>query len=467
MLAFVLTVAVIGGDHVALRAAPERNAAQQAVLWKGDWLEVRGERKGWLSVYDHRHERPGWVARPNVRVVTLDEAAAPSLRAVVDFVRDTPGSESLGIAYAGLYIKVAPKDAIDAAMLVSLGTMADRLAKKASTSAEGAAAEQLAVAESWGVKLTSVERADGARVCYDGEAFREALALPTHFTPADAATRGPRPHRRWLRAFRAGASRAPGPRRRAPGPPRQGRSDPGRRAGRGCPAHPARPDRCPAGVDPRPPRRRRRRHAGRGRRDVGPFARVDKTELGDDDVLDYDVAALTVAASRWAAIPAPPTVAGAPVLALEPGEAGETCLTLTPAKGAASPRRCTHGQVWASSFRVAPDRSAAVLAVQPLPGWLELWLFRRGADGGWMVDILAPSTDGPELGYVDVVGFAPDHQRAIIVREAKRENTVDKSYQIVNLGNLAVEKQATTLAGLGSARQWASREWHERTLASR
>lgn len=42
MLAIAVTAAIVSGDHVALRASPERTAAQQAVLWKGDWLEVRG-----------------------------------------------------------------------------------------------------------------------------------------------------------------------------------------------------------------------------------------------------------------------------------------------------------------------------------------------------------------------------------------------------------------------------------------
>jgi hypothetical protein len=100
---------------------------------------------------------------------------------VVEFLRDTWGSESLGIAYAGLYMKVAPAGApggIDAPLLVSLGTMADRLARRASTeAADGAAAQQLEVAQSWGIGFTSVERPDGIRTCYDGAAFRQALAL--------------------------------------------------------------------------------------------------------------------------------------------------------------------------------------------------------------------------------------------------------------------------------------------------
>ena len=45
-----------------LRNAPRDDAPAQATLWRGDWLEVRGEtRRASCSVYDHRHERPGYV----------------------------------------------------------------------------------------------------------------------------------------------------------------------------------------------------------------------------------------------------------------------------------------------------------------------------------------------------------------------------------------------------------------------
>jgi len=45
----------------------------------------------------------------DTRAVSCDAHAAPrrrapALRAVVEFLRDAPGSESLGIAYAGLYM---------------------------------------------------------------------------------------------------------------------------------------------------------------------------------------------------------------------------------------------------------------------------------------------------------------------------------------------------------------------------
>ena len=470
MLALALTVAVVAGDHVVLRSSPNRTAAQQAVLWKGDWVEVRGEQKGWLKVYDHRHERPGWVARPITRLVELDDKSAPVLRAVVEFLRDAPGSESLGIAYAGLYMKVAPAGGIDAPLLVSLGTMATRLAHRASTEASDShAAEQLEVAQSWGLAFASVERADGVATCYDGAAFRQALVLSP--SPIDRAT-----------AVIGLTDPACDPQTL------------------GATERQAHDEAALALLDSADPvkvggplgnriRIRRAVVAARlawamGRHDdpragataetaVSAFARVDKAELADDDVADFEDAALEVAASRWAAGRAAPAAKHDPKLVLAAGEPGETCLAIESVDKAANNNandnaasRCTHGQVWTNSFRVAPDHASAVLAVEPLPGWLELWMFRR-APGGWTIDVLAPTTDGVDLGYVELAGWSSDGKRAVIVREARSDGAVHRTFQNLTLDSLAIDKQTSTLSGLGPARAWVTPEWRGRTLALR
>lgn len=467
MLALALVAAVIAGDHTVLRASPSRTAAQQAVLWRGDWLEVRGEQRGWLKVYDHRHERPGWVARPAARVVELDDKAAPALRAVVEFLRDTWGYESLGIAYAGLYMKVAPASGpggpggpagIDAPLLVSLGTMADRLARRASTEAtDSHAAQQLEVAQSWGIGFGSVERADGVRTCYDGAAFRQALALsPARLELAtavlgltdpacDPQTVGATERRAHDEAAlelleRVDPTQVPGP---------IGNRVRIRRAVIGARLAWA----LGRGGDPNA--------AKVAEAAVSAFARVDKAELADDDEADFEAAALEVAASRWAAVAPTPARKADPQLALATGEPGETCITVE-----TSPRRCTHGQVWANSFRIAPDHATAVLAIEPLPGWLELWMFRR-APGGWIVDVLAPATEGPDLGYVELAGWSNDGARAVIVREARTGGEIHRTWQILKLDSLAIDKQTSRLADLGPARGWITPEWRGRTLALR
>src|SRR5262249_32764185 len=148
-------------------------------------------------------------------------------------------------------------------------------------------------------------------------------------------------------------------------------------------------------------------------RAVAAYARLDHTEVADDDEDDVQWAALEIAASRWAQGPAVSAGKDAPSLVIAPGEAGEGGVAVATSP---RPRQRTHGQVWPRSLRIAPDRRAAVLAVEPLPGWLELWLFRRAQDGGWMVDVLAPATDAVDLGYVELAGWSGEGARAVIVR---------------------------------------------------
>ena len=97
MLAATLTlIAIVASDQTALRAAPRDSAPTQAVLWQGDSLEIRGEKGDFLKVYDHRHERAGYIRANRVRQQSLTAEAAPGLLAVLRFLKDTPGSESLG-----------------------------------------------------------------------------------------------------------------------------------------------------------------------------------------------------------------------------------------------------------------------------------------------------------------------------------------------------------------------------------
>src|SRR3954454_6462694 len=126
-LPLTLVVAIVTQDATPLRAAAQETAARQTMLWAGDWLEVRGERQGWLAVYDHRHERPGYVRPAQARSYRVEEASARDLAAVIDFVRDTPGQEALGIAYTALFLRAAPANAVGAELFDALGVMAERL----------------------------------------------------------------------------------------------------------------------------------------------------------------------------------------------------------------------------------------------------------------------------------------------------------------------------------------------------
>ncbi|MDB4959375.1 MAG: hypothetical protein JWO36_6944 [Myxococcales bacterium] len=467
MLALAVTAAIVVGDGVALRASPDGDAARQSVLYRGDWVEVRGERKGWFKVYDHRHERPGWIAEGRVRTYAVEPASAAQLHAVVEFLRDTPGSESLGIAYAALYLKVADGKEIDGAVFDALGTMATRLAQRGSAHDTGrtdtTVAAQLEVAESWGIHFRSIELGDGdTRICYDGDAFRYVLALDKNLDHQARATLALTDRACVSPTLALTEKQTDDEARLA----LVDKLDPTRVTGWiGNELRLRRAELASSLVWVRAKRGDATGAKQAAEAALQAFLRVDKAELADDDWSDFQQAALHVAASQWATGAVAP--ASKVTLATTSGEngegRGETCIGI----GKTSSLRCTHGQIWNASFRVAPNATSAAVAVQPMPGWLELWVFRKGNDGGWMVDVLTPTTEGVDLGYVELAGWSPDSKSLLVVREAREAGVVHRAFQIVNLGTLAIEAQTQRFAGSGKFKQWASSDWRGRTLALR
>ena len=155
--AALAAMAIVTQDSAQLRAAPRESAQQQALLWQGDSLEIRGEKGDYLQVYDHRRERAGYIRATQVRQVSLKPADAAELLSVLRFVRDTPGAEALGIAYAAAFLRAAPVEAINAEAFDALGGMAERLARRASTKQgkplDAALSAHLEVVASYGVAL--------------------------------------------------------------------------------------------------------------------------------------------------------------------------------------------------------------------------------------------------------------------------------------------------------------------------
>src|SRR5262249_30938703 len=139
------------------------------------------ETHAYVQVYDHRHERSGYVSPERVRTYPLEEASAASILPVLEFLRDSRGDESLGIGLAALYLRVADAKSIEPVVFDLLGVFADRLARRASgegTRPEDASiAQAIDVAASYGIGFQRIEREGRTITCYDGEAFRRVLAL--------------------------------------------------------------------------------------------------------------------------------------------------------------------------------------------------------------------------------------------------------------------------------------------------
>jgi hypothetical protein len=464
ILALTATLAIVVQDHAALRAAPRSGATELTRLWQGDVLEVRGEHAGYLKVYDHRRERGGYLRGDAARPVELSEAAAPELLAVLRFLRESPGSEALGISYGAAYLKAAAPRAITAEPFDAIAQMAERLADQASGSNEHVAdfAPHLEVVEQFGVRMRNFEHNGRMRVCYDGELFHRVLTLP-----------GAHPEERAHAAL--GLTRSDcidpelGPVPRISVDTERSRlldqvKDSGLNAMMRSRLHARR-----AGVwaslafD----QDRRREPAGAAaERALAELLAVHADDLGDDRRLEYVDAVLRVGAIRWAgALPAPQT--GPLTLSAAPGDPGQTCVALEDARrphAAAIIRRCTYGMVRMASIQAIPQGPAVVLAVQPLESWRELWVFHERA-GSWTIDVLSPGLDNPEEGYVDFAGYAPGTRRLLIAREVKDHGRFRRSFEELRLDDLALVRQASSPDLLRDFGRWQDIAWRRDTLA--
>lgn len=472
LVATLASMAIVTQDQAPLRAGPRDSAAQQAVLWQGDTLEIRGERMGYLQVWDHRRERAGYVLASQVRTTSLKPEEAPELLAVVRFLRDTPGAEALGIGYTAAYLKAVPAGAITAEPFDALGSMAERLARRASAQ-QGKAGQtvsaHLEVATHYGVTFKSYEQDGTLRLCYDGEAFRRVIAMAANAEvrarAALAVTRNdcidpalPPQERQQLDAWRAEVlDRIDTAQFAQLSEPLKNRLRL-RRAGvwAGLAFQQARKGQ-PAGAS--------------AERALAELAAVNKAELSDADAVDYNDAAIRVGASRWAVQAAAAPVASGPRLSVltEAGLPGETCVLLTDAShGPKAPlaRRCTYGMVWTASASARPDGRALALAVQPLEGWRELWVFRQDA-GGWSVNVMPPAASAPELGYVEFAGWVPGGEQLLMAREARTEGRYKRSFEVAELATLNVQKQASAPGPLAAFGKWQDAAWKRQTVILR
>lgn len=463
ILALAAALAIVVQDHTPLRSAAQSGATELTTLWQGDVLEVRGERAGYLQVYNYRRERAGYLRSEAVRPLGLTPGDAPELLAVLRFLRDSRGSEALGISYGAAYIKAVPAQALTAEPLEAMARMAERLADSASGSGDPAVdvGAHLDVVAQLGIHMRSFERNGRMQVCYDGELFHRVLMLPRAS-----------PEERALAALSLTRPDCIDP---ALGPAPRAALDLERGA-------------ALDGIAEREltPLTRSRLHARRaavwasiafaqahhggpataaGQRALTELLSVHPSELGEDRKVEYTDAIVRVSASRWASAIAarqPQSL----TLSAAPGDAGQTCVSLRSPRVSAGAltQRCSYGVPWLASAQVIAQGQAVVLAVQPLEGWRELWIFHKKA-GAWIVEVLPPGINDPELGYIEYAGYVPATRRLLVALEVKERGHFRRTFEELRLDDLVTIRQASSPDLLRDFGRWQDANWRRETLA--
>jgi hypothetical protein len=205
--------------------------------------------------------------------------------------------------------------------------------------------------------------------------------------------------------------------------------------------------------------------AAAGQRAVTELLGVHPNDLGDDRKLEYTDAIVRVSASRWASAVAarqPDSL----MLSAAPGEAGQTCVSLRSPKVSAGPlaQRCSFGIPWLASTQVIAEGQAVVLAVQPLEGWRELWVFHKKA-GAWIVEVLPPGINDPELGYIEYAGYVPATRRLLVALEVKERGHFRRTFEELRLDDLVTIRQASSPDLLRDFGRWQDANWRRDTLA--
>jgi hypothetical protein len=463
MLVIAAALAIVVQDHASLRSAAHSGATELTTLTQGDVLEVRGERAGYLQVYNYRRERGGYLRGDAARPLGLSEHDAPELLAVLRFLSDSRGSEALGISYGAAYIRAAPAQALTAEPLLAVARMAERLADSASGNGTPGVdvGAHLDVAAQSGIHMRSFENSGRIQVCYDGELFHRVLIMPGASTEQ--------------RAIAALSLTRPDCIDPNLNPTLRTTLDQQRGA-------------LLEGIAERDlmPLTRSRLHARRaavwaaiafgqarhgqppqlaGQKALTELLDVQAGDLGEDRRGEYLDAVARVGATRWAAAlsvrPSERLTMSAP-----PADAGQTCIALRSPQRGAPPlvQRCTYGVAWLASAQVIADGQAVVLAVQPLETWRELWIFHnRGS--AWVVDVLPPGYDDPDEGYIEYAGYAPATRRLLIAREVKVRGRFRGTFEELRLDDLATVRLARSPQLLRDFGRWQDANWRRDTLS--
>jgi len=466
---------------VSLRSAPKDSAMQQAELWQGEWVEIRGKRLNYIQVYDYKRERTGYIKEDAIRATSLDAADAGQLLTIMRYVAQNKGSESLGIGLGTAYINAASSADVNsekgAEVLDNIGLFADRLADQASSqqplskTAANSLAHQLEVATQYGVQFNTLERDGHIQMCYNGDVYRRVLAMPASpetmvhaalalSNPQCAAANVSPIAQAQLDTWRLDVIQRVNTQTLEPFLKNRVAL---RKASLLASLSYAK-NRLTHTPEAAQLTGITEKYTSLMQQSLDTFSTVQKNELPDEDWGNYNDTAMLLNANRWAAVE-PISKQQDIQVSMQTGAVGETCVIVNKGKQILT-KRCTYGTVWLASSNINREKNAITLAVQPVAGWRELWLINLTKDG-WQFNVLPPNNRETGLGYAEFAGWVPGGKQMLVARESRSQGMYQRSFEVMNIDNLTVQHQARDASLLGAFQRWQDPNWKANSLSVR
>ena len=81
--------------------------------------------------------------------------------------------------------------------------------------------------------------------------------------------------------------------------------------------------------------------------------------------------------------------------------------------------------------------------------------------------MLPPAPTAPGIGFAEFAGWVPGGQQMLVAREARGEGRSKRSFGLVRLDGLGVERQASDPSLLGAFQRWHDPAWKRATVSVR
>jgi hypothetical protein len=85
----------------------------------------------------------------------------------------------------------------------------------------------------------------------------------------------------------------------------------------------------------------------------------------------------------------------------------------------------------------------------------------------WALDVLPPSSTGPDIGVLEFAGWVPGGEKMLVARDTLEKGRIRTSFEVLKIDTLTVDQRASTPSLLIAFTKWQDPTWKATTLSVR